>query len=55
MSRVAPVLTSFRAYSFKTLAIYSNVAKSRVLESLDAGILKGCGASVPVLTRTDVR
>ena len=36
------------------MAIYSNVAKSRVFESLDAGILSGCGVSVPVLTRTDV-
>ena len=36
------------------MAIYSNVAKSRVLESLAAGTIQGCGNSVPILTSTDV-
>ncbi|KAE9369862.1 hypothetical protein N431DRAFT_493581 [Stipitochalara longipes BDJ] len=43
-----------RGYRFKTLAIYSNVSKSRVLESLATGVVKGCGTSVPALTTTDV-
>lgn len=45
---------SHRAYSFKTLAIYSNVSKSRVLGHLEAGEVEGCGVSVPALTSDDI-
>ncbi|MCJ1479813.1 hypothetical protein MMC13_008499 [Lambiella insularis] len=43
-----------KAYKFKTLAIYSNVPKAKVLESLATGEVKGCGSSVPALTSHDV-
>ena len=55
LSSIVRVLTFFRAYRFKSLAIYSNVPKSRILESLAAGDVKGCGISVPALTSSDVR
>ncbi|KAL2071940.1 hypothetical protein VTL71DRAFT_11283 [Oculimacula yallundae] len=42
------------AYRFKTLAIYSNVSKYRVLRSLDSGGVTGCGSSVPSLTMADI-
>ncbi|KFY76155.1 hypothetical protein V499_04085 [Pseudogymnoascus sp. VKM F-103] len=42
------------AYAFKTLAIYSNVTKSKVLKSLHDGEVVGCGISVPSLTAEDV-
>jgi hypothetical protein len=34
--------------------MYSNVSKSRVLENLHSGKVKGCGTSVPTLTASDV-
>ncbi|KAK9326611.1 hypothetical protein V1520DRAFT_125791 [Lipomyces starkeyi] len=40
--------------NFKALAIYSNVAKSKVLEHLAAGKVEGCGPCVPPLNITDV-
>ncbi|KUJ07764.1 uncharacterized protein LY89DRAFT_600945 [Mollisia scopiformis] len=43
-----------KAYKFKTLAVYSNVSKAKVLESLRAGKVKGCGSAVPLLTEENV-
>ncbi|KAH6673862.1 hypothetical protein B0J14DRAFT_541615 [Halenospora varia] len=42
------------SYQFETLAIYSNVSKSRVLVSLKNGEIRGCGTSVPTLSEEDV-
>ncbi|TVY24646.1 hypothetical protein LHYA1_G006398 [Lachnellula hyalina] len=42
------------SYKFKTLAIYSNVSKAKVFHGLHAGEVKGCGASVPELTASDI-
>ncbi|CZR67489.1 uncharacterized protein PAC_17388 [Phialocephala subalpina] len=42
-------------YKFKTLAIYSNVSKTKILESFRAGKVKGCGSAVPQLTEENVQ
>ncbi|TVY81959.1 hypothetical protein LSUE1_G003298, partial [Lachnellula suecica] len=42
------------AYKFKTLAIYSNVSKTKILESLRMGKVKGCGSAVPQLTEENI-
>ncbi|KAF8850814.1 hypothetical protein BDZ45DRAFT_708186 [Acephala macrosclerotiorum] len=42
------------AYIFKTLAIYSNVSKTKILESLRSGKVKGCGSAVPQVTEENV-
>ncbi|KAE8442766.1 hypothetical protein EG329_002854 [Mollisiaceae sp. DMI_Dod_QoI] len=43
-----------RAYKFKTLAIYSNISKVKVLQSLHEGKIKGCGSAVAPLTEDNV-
>ncbi|RDW76936.1 hypothetical protein BP6252_04989 [Coleophoma cylindrospora] len=42
------------SYNFKTLAIYSDVPKSTVVDSLKAGRIVGCGLSVPKLNMSDI-
>ncbi|KAI1212070.1 uncharacterized protein F4807DRAFT_417462 [Annulohypoxylon truncatum] len=41
-------------YSFKTVAIFSNIDKAVVRERLNAGAVSGCGACVPPLTEEDI-
>ncbi|KAH8807575.1 hypothetical protein F5884DRAFT_703760, partial [Xylogone sp. PMI_703] len=41
-------------YKFKTLAIYSNISKSKVLKSLKADEVSGCGSSVPPLSEAEI-
>jgi hypothetical protein len=49
-----PPANGNRAYKFKTIAIYSNISKTKILESLHAGQVKGCGSEVPPLTTSDI-
>ncbi|KAI0886380.1 uncharacterized protein GGS22DRAFT_128125 [Annulohypoxylon maeteangense] len=41
-------------YSFKTLAIFSNIDKEVIRERLNAGKISGCGACVPPMTEEDI-
>jgi hypothetical protein len=41
-------------YHFKTLAVYSNVSKVKVLKSLTSNEITGCGVSVPAITENDI-
>ncbi|XDG08102.1 hypothetical protein ABKA04_007717 [Annulohypoxylon sp. FPYF3050] len=41
-------------YSFKTVAIFSNIDKAVVRERLNEGKISGCGACVPPLTEEDI-
>ncbi|OTB15188.1 hypothetical protein K445DRAFT_75242 [Daldinia sp. EC12] len=41
-------------YSFKTVAIFSNIEKETVRERLKAGGVRGCGPCVPDLTEEDI-
>lgn len=45
----------YRHYKFKTIAIFSEVQKSLVLDRLSNGAIAGCGAVVPPLTEKDIR
>jgi len=47
-------LLSCRSYNFKTLSIYSNISKSVVQKSFEAGEIVGCGTAVPKLTVSDI-
>ncbi|KAI2470709.1 hypothetical protein F4781DRAFT_389513 [Annulohypoxylon bovei var. microspora] len=41
-------------YSFKTVAIFSNIDKAVIRERLSSGEISGCGACVPPMTEEDI-
>jgi hypothetical protein len=46
--------SSLRHYQFKTIAIFSEIQKSFVLDRLSNGAIAGCGSVVPPLTEKDI-